>query len=328
MVELSTKYMGMDLRNPLIVASSGLVNSLEGVEKCAESGAGAVVLKSLFEEQIEADTKELMEHIWLNGHTEAFDYVRGMGMSLGPSDYLKLIEDVKKKVTIPVIASLNCVSAKWWVDYAKQIENTGADALELNISVMPSDPNRVSEEIEKQYYDIVEGVRRHINIPIAVKIGPFFTSIARMARELYRRGVSALVLFNRFYQLDIDVDSIKLVGGNPLSSPKEMNLPLRWIALLSGRIECDFAASTGVHNGIDAIKMILAGAKAVQICSTLYQNGVEQIGRVQKEMEDWMKGHNFESLSDFRGILSQEESDKSELYERLQYIKALSGKKD
>ncbi|TEU00996.1 MAG: dihydroorotate dehydrogenase-like protein [Candidatus Stahlbacteria bacterium] len=328
MVELSTKYMGMDLRNPLIVASSGLVNSLEGVEKCAESGAGAVVLKSLFEEQIEADTKELMEHIWLNGHTEAFDYVRGMGMSLGPSDYLKLIEDVKKKVTIPVIASLNCVSAKWWVDYAKQIENTGADALELNISVMPSDPNRVSEEIEKQYYDIVEGVRRHINIPIAVKIGPFFTSIARMARELYRRGVSALVLFNRFYQLDIDVDSIKLVGGNPLSSPKEMNLPLRWIALLSGRIECDFAASTGVHNGIDAIKMILAGAKAVQICSVLYQNGVEQIGRVQKEMEDWMKGHNFESLSDFRGILSQEESDKSELYERLQYIKALSGKKD
>jgi len=328
MVELSTKYMGMDLRNPLIVASSGLVNSLEGVEKCAESGAGAVVLKSLFEEQIEADTRELMEHIWLNGHTEAFDYVRGMGMSLGPSDYLKLIEDVKKKVTIPVIASLNCVSAKWWVDYAKQIENTGADALELNISVMPSDPNRVSEEIEKQYYDIVEGVRRHINIPIAVKIGPFFTSIARMARELYRRGVSALVLFNRFYQLDIDVDSIKLVGGNPLSSPKEMNLPLRWIALLSGRIECDFAASTGVHNGIDAIKMILAGAKAVQICSVLYQNGVEQIGRVQKEMEDWMKGHNFESLSDFRGILSQEESDKSELYERLQYIKALSGKKD
>lgn len=328
MVELSTKYMGMDLRNPLIVASSGLVNSLEGVEKCAESGAGAVVLKSLFEEQIEADTKELMEHIWLNGHTEAFDYVRGMGMSLGPSDYLKLIEDVKKKVTIPVIASLNCVSAKWWVDYAKQIENTGADALELNISVMPSDPNRVSEEIEKQYYDIVEGVRRHINIPIAVKIGPFFTSIARMARELYRRGVSALVLFNRFYQLDIDVDGIKLVGGNPLSSPKEMNLPLRWIALLSGRIECDFAASTGVHNGIDAIKMILAGAKAVQICSALYQNGVEQIGRVQKEMEDWMKGHNFESLSDFRGILSQEESDKSELYERLQYIKALSGKKD
>ena len=328
MVELSTKYMGMDLRNPLIVASSGLVSSLEGVEKCAESGAGAVVLKSLFEEQIEADTKELMEHIWLNGHTEAFDYVRGMGMSLGPSDYLKLIEDVKKKVTIPVIASLNCVSAKWWVDYAKQIENTGADALELNISVMPSDPNRVSEEIEKQYYDIVEGVRRHINIPIAVKIGPFFTSIARMARELYRRGVSALVLFNRFYQLDIDVDSIKLVGGNPLSSPKEMNLPLRWIALLSGRIECDFAASTGVHNGIDAIKMILAGAKAVQICSALYQNGVEQIGQVLQEMKDWMKGHNFESLSDFRGILSQGESDKSELYERLQYIKALSGKKD
>lgn len=328
MADLSTKYMGFELKNPIIVSSCNLVDNIEGVKKCTDAGAGAIVLKSLFEEQIDVDTKELIKNIWLNDHTEAFDYVRGMGMSLGPGDYLKLIEDVKKRVTIPVIASLNCVSAKWWVDYAKQIENTGADALELNISVMPSDPNRVSEEIEKQYYDIVEGVRRHVNIPIAVKIGPFFTSIARMARELYRRGVSALILFNRFYRLDIDVDSLKLMGGNPLSSPKEMNLSLRWIALLSGRIECDFASSTGVHNGIDAIKMILAGAKAVQICSTLYQNGVEQIGRVQKEMEDWMKGHNFKSLSDFRGILSQEESDKSELYERLQYIKALSGEKD
>jgi len=328
MVELSTKYMGMDLCNPIIVASSGLVNSLEGVEKCAESGAGAVVLKSLFEEQIEADTKELMEHIWLNGHTEAFDYVRGMSMGLGPDDYLRLIEEAKNSVDIPVIASLNCVSAKWWVDYAKQIELAGAEALELNISAMPSDPKRSCEEIEKRYYDIIETVTRHINIPISLKIGPYFTSIARVSRELYLRDVSALVLFNRFYRFDIDIEKLKVVSGNPLSSPEEINLPLRWIALLSGRIECDLAASTGVHDGIGAIKGILAGAKAIQICSTLYINGIEQIGRMLGEMEDWMKKHNFETLSDFRGKLSQKESDRPELYERLQYIKALSGIKD
>ena len=199
MVDLSTTYMGFELRNPFIVSSCDLVSNLDGVKKCEDAGAGAIVLKSLFEEQIEVETKELINNIWLNGHTEAFDYVRGMSMSLGSSDYLNLIEDSKKEVNIPIIASLNCVTAKWWVDYAKQIESAGADGLELNISAMPSDPNRVSEEIENRYVDIVEGVRRSINIPIAVKIGPFFTSIARIAHELYRSGVSALVLFNRFY---------------------------------------------------------------------------------------------------------------------------------
>jgi dihydroorotate dehydrogenase (fumarate) len=228
-------------------------------------------------------------------------------------------------VDIPIIASLNCISPKWWADYARQIEAAGADGLELNISMMPSDPTRRGDEIEQIYYRILEEVKARIDIPIAVKIGPHFTSVARVAIELCRRGASALVLFNRFYQLDIDIDDIKLIPGYKLSSPQEMSLPLRWIALLAGRVNCDLAASTGVHDGTGAIKQLLAGATAVQICSTLYLNSTDRIGLMQKEMENWMKQHDFESLDQMRGVLSQMQSDDAELYERLQYIKALVG---
>ncbi len=325
MVDLSTEYMGFTLTSPLIVASSGLVNTSEGVRRCADAGASAVVLKSLFEEQIQAETKDLEEHSWILGHPEAFEYVRGAGMSLGPRQYLKLIEEAKRTVSVPVIASLNCISPKWWASYAKQIVTAGADGLELNISVMPSDPDRSSEEIENLYFKILEEVKSRIEIPIAVKIGPYFTSVARMARELSRRGASALVLFNRFYQLDIDIEKLELSPGYRFSSPDEMSLPLRWIALLSGRISCDLAASTGVHDGTDVIKQLLAGASVVQLCSTLYVNGIEHIGKILQQIQVWMKKHGFESIKQIRGELSQTESDRPELYERLQYIKALVG---
>ncbi len=325
MVDLSTKYMGLALRNPLIVASSSLVNSSEGVRRCAEAGPGAVVLKSLFEEQIQAETEDLEQHCWILGHPEAFEYVRGVRMSLGPREYLKLVEEAKSMVSIPVIASLNCVSPKWWVSYAKQIVAAGADALELNISVMPSDPDRSSKEIEDLYFRIFEEVKSGIEIPIAVKIGPYFTSIARIAGEFSRRGASALVIFNRFYQLDIDIEKLELSPGYRFSSPEEMNLPLRWIALLAGRINCDLAASTGTHDGAGVIKQLLAGASVVQLCSTLYINGIEHIGRILKELETWMEKHGFDSVDQIRGKLSQTQSDRPELYERLQYIKALVG---
>lgn len=324
-MDLSTKYMGLHLRNPLIVASCSLVNSSEGVRRCADAGAGAIVLKSLFEEQIQAETEDLEQHSWLFGHPEAFEYVSKMGMALGPRKYLKLIEKAKSEVAIPIIASLNCISPKWWTDYAKQIAGAGADALELNISLMPSDPNRSSKDIEHLYFKIFEEVKWRIEIPIAVKIGPFFTSMARMANEFSRRGASALVLFNRFYQLDIDIEKLELSPGYRFSSPDEMNLTLRWIALLTGRVNCDLAASTGVHDGAGVIKQLLAGASTVQICSTLYLNGVEQIGRILRQMETWMKKHGFDSLDQIRGKLSQMQSDRPELYERLQYIKALVG---
>ncbi len=325
MIDLSTKYMGLDLRNPLIVASCSLAKTLDGVRHCANAGAGAVVLKSLFEEQIDAEVKDIEQYSLPSWRPEAFDYVRGMGMALGPREYLTLVEEAKKAVTIPVIASLNCISPKWWVEYAKQIVNAGADGLELNISMMPSEPERTGMEIENIYFRILEEVKAHINIPIAVKIGPYFTSMARIADELSKRGASALVLFNRFYQPNIDIEKLELAPGYSFSSPEEIGLSLRWIALLAGRVKCDMAASTGVHDGAGVIKQLLAGANAVQLCSTLYLNGIKQIGTILKEVEAWMKKHNFKSIDEFRGKLSQTQSDRPELYERIQYIKALVG---
>jgi dihydroorotate dehydrogenase (fumarate) len=317
--------MGLDMINPLMVASCSLVSTLEGVRRCADAGVGAIVLKSLFEEQIQAETEDLEQYSWMSGHTEAFEYISKMGMALGPREYLKLIEAAKSKVSVPIIASLNCISPKWWTGYAKQIAVGGADGLELNISAMPSDPGRTSGEIESLYLEILEGVRAEIDIPIAVKIGSHFSSIARIADELCRRGASSLVLFNRFYQLDIDIEKLKLAPGYGFSSPEEISVPLRWIALLSGRVKCDLAASTGVHDGAGVIKQLLAGAAVVQVCSTLYVNGLEQVGRMLKQLEEWLKGHDFESVDQIRGKMSQMESDRPELYERLQYIKALVG---
>jgi len=324
MANLSTSYMSIELKNPLIVSSCDLTGNIKNIKECEEAGAGAVVLKSLFEEQIETETKELINNIWLTNHTEAFEYVRGMSMANGPDMYLELISKAKNETSIPIIASLNCISPKWWIDYAKQIESSGADALELNISLLPSNLERSSEEIEQIYIDIIEAVIEEINLPIAVKIGAYFTSIAKMADKISNKGIAGLVLFNRFYQIDIDTKNIKLVEGNPLSSSNEMSTSLRWIALLSGRVPCDFAATTGIHTGSDVIKQLLAGAKAVEICSTLYRNGLEYIKDILDEIENWMNEHNYKNIGDFRGKLSKKESDNPELCDRLQYIKALN----
>jgi len=324
MANISTVYMGIELKNPLIVASCDLTSNIEQIKKCEAAGAGAVVLKSLFEEQIETETEELIDESWLPNHTEAFEYVRGMSMANGPSTYLDLISEAKKGTSIPIIASLNCVSPKWWIDYAKQLELSGADALELNISVLPSNLERSCEEIEKIYIDILEGVMEEIKLPVAVKIGPYFTSMSKILYDLSKKGVKGLVLFNRFYQLDIDIKNIKLTGGNPLSSPNEISNSLRWIALLSERIPCDFAATTGIHSGHDVIKQILAGAKAVEICSTLYKNGLDYIKNILEEIKSWMSKYDYENIEGFRGKLSKKEEERTELYDRLQYIKALN----
>lgn len=330
MIDLSTTYMGLELRNPIIVASCGLTGTPEGVVRCAEAGAGAVVLKSLFEEQIHAELDgfidDLEDHLWLSGHPEAFDYIQGMGMQLGPRQYLKLVEEAKRNVSIPIIASLNCISPRWWADYARQFEAAGADALELNIAVMPSDPERSNEDIEELYFGILEEVRKLVEIPIAVKIPPYFTSAGRMAEELCKRGVSALVLFNRLYNFDIDIDALKLISGARFSSPQEISTSLRWISLIAGNVDCDLASSTGVHDGAGAIKQLLAGASAVQICSTLYLNKMGQIGKMLSQMEEWMGRHGFDSVDQVVGKLSQKQSDRPELFERIQYVKALAGK--
>jgi len=325
MVDLSTKYMGLNLPNPLIVASCSLTKTLDSVRTCADAGVGAIVLKSLFEEQIEVEVKDIEEYLLPYWHPEAFDYVREMGMELGPSEYLKLVEEAKTSVSIPIIASLNCITPKWWIEYAKQIVDAGADGLELNIFIMPVDLQKTGNKIENTYYKILEEVKANIDIPIAVKIGPYFTSIAQVVNELSRRGASAVVLFNRFYQPNIDIEKLELAPGYHFSSPEEMGLSLRWIALLSGRVNCDLAASTGIHDGAGVIKQLLAGASVTQLCSTLYLNGLKQIGNILKEVEEWMKKHGYKSVDEIRAKLSQSESDRPELYERIQYIKSLVG---
>ncbi len=322
---LSTEYMGLTLKNPLVVASCSLTKKRDGVKKCAEAGAGAIVLKSLFEEQIDFEIKDMEKHLMPYWHPEALDYVQQMGMSFGPNEYLKLIEETKKAVPVPIIASLNCISPKWWITYAKQIVEAGADALELNIAIMPSDPNRTGTEIEDIYVKIVNEVKPHISIPFAVKIGPYFSSLAHLANRLSREGAAALVLFNRFYQPNIDTENLILAPGYNFSSPEDMGLSLRWIALLSGSIGCDLAASTGIHDGEGVIKQLLAGATVAQLCSTLYLNGLQQIGKILDELSTWMENKGFQSIKEFHGKLSQSESDKPELYERVQYIKALVG---
>jgi len=317
--------MGLTLPNPIIAGSCSLHKTAEGVKRSADAGAGAVVLKSLFEEELEVETSALREGSSFFGHTEAYEYVNKLAMKLGPRDYLALIEKCKKAVSVPVIASLNCVSAKWWVDYASQMEAAGADALEINAAIMPTNPEKTSEEIEKVYYDVVESLREKVSVPFAIKIGPYFTSLSRFASGLAARGASGLVLFNRFYQFDIDPEKMEIAPGYRFSSPDEIHLPLRWIAILAGRVGCDLAASTGVHDAAGAVKQLLAGAAAVQVCSTLYLHRQSRIGALLDGLKEWMQTHGFCTLDEFRGKLSREASADREAYERLQYIKVFVG---
>jgi dihydroorotate dehydrogenase (fumarate) len=325
MADLATTYMGINLRNPLIVASSSLVKSLDDIKQAEANGAGAVVLKSLFEEQIFPETDDLNQQSDTGWHSESFDYIYETKMDMGEREYLALISNAKKTVSIPVFASINCHSLKGWMEYAHKLENAGADGLELNISLMQGDPDKSGKANEEHYLKIIKEVKKHVHVPIAVKVGPYFSSMAKMAAELALRGASALVLFNRFYQFDIDIDHLKITGGNQYSTSSEIHIPLRWIALLAGKIQCDLAASTGIHTSIDVIKFILAGASVIQLCSVLYQQGFQHIRKLLDETNQWMDDHDFNSLDLIRGMLSQAKSEQPEGYERLQYVKALVG---
>ena len=324
-MDLSTTYMGLKLKNPVIVASSGLSKSVDGIRKLADAGAGAIVIKSLFEEQIMAETNEIEKYIDLGSHTEALDYIRNYGNQHSADEYLNLIKEAKKVVSIPIIASLNCISSKGWVEYAKKLEKSGADGLELNIAFTTNDPKTDSKNVESLYFDIVDEITKQISIPVAIKLGSYFSSLSHFTQGLSWRGVKGIVLFNRFFQMDFDIDKMELVSGSRFSSPNEISLPLYWISLLSSTIECDFSASTGIHDGEGAIKLLLAGAQTVQLCTTLYQNKLTRIGEILEDIEVWMKKYNFESLNSFRGKLSRNESDHPEKFDRLQYIKAIVG---
>lgn len=325
MVNLTTKYMGLALKNPIIVSSCSLTHSAEGVQRCEDAGASAVVLKSLFEEQINSDVKALADSSVPSFHTEEWDYIQRMGLDMNADEYLKIIEQSKAKADIPVIASLNCISTDRWSEFAKNIETVGADALELNIAVMPGQFDENPDKIENHICNIVSNVKEKINIPVAVKLGPYFTSMPRVAKRVRKAGASALVLFNRFYQTDIDINKMSHDSKNKYSTPAEMSNTLRWISLLYQQIGCSLVGNTGIHDGEAVIKQLLVGARAVEICSTLFINGMGQIQLMLNDLEKWMEEKGYETVNDFRGKMSHKNSKQPEYFERQQYIRALVG---
>lgn len=326
MISLETNYLGLTLKSPLIVGSSGLTKSVKNIIDFEKQGAGAVVLKSLFEEQILNEvnsTMSLSEKSYQ--YPEALDYISNFSRENSIADYLKLIRDCKDAVSIPVIASINCATASEWIEYAGKIQEAGADALELNIFIMPSDPERTSVQNEKIYFDILEGVLEQVSIPVAVKLSSQFAGLAETTRKLSWAGAKGLVLFNRFYSSDIDIDNFTVSSTNIYSTPDEIYTPLRWIALLSENLQCDVAASTGVHDAEGLIKMLLAGAKAVEVVSTVYKHGHGRIAEMIGGLEAWMKKHDFKQPSDFIGKTSYKKADNPVAYERVQFMKHYAG---
>lgn len=325
MKDLSTTYLGLDLKNPLIVGSCGFTNSVEKIGKLAESGAGAIVLKSLFEEQILADLSANLES-YSTDYPGATDYVREYTRGNEVDTYLKLIAGAKKKVDVPVIASINCVSAKEWTSFAKSVENEGADAIELNVSLLPSNPKVTSEQNEQQYVDIVSSVSEMVSIPVALKMSHYSASLANLIQKLsWTDKIAGFVLFNRFYSPDIDINKMVVKSSELLSTPAEGTLPLRWIALLSGIVEKDLVASTGVHDSEGVVKLLLAGATAVQVVSTIYKNGMGQLGTILEGLESWMDEKSYNTLKDFRGQLSFDKVEDPAVYERTQFMKYYGG---
>jgi len=318
--------MGLELDNPIIVSSSGLTSSVDGVRRCAEAGAGAVVLKSIFEEQIAAEVDGLVRagagEAW---HPEAEEYITRYGREDAVRAYLELIAAAKREVSIPVIASIHCVSAGAWTDFARRAEQAGADGLELNVFVLPSDPRRDGAANEQVCFDVAREVKRKVSIPVSLKIGSHFSALAQTVVKLSRTGLAGLVLFNRFFRIDFDIENLSLVPAEIFSTPEETVVPLRWISILSGQVGCDLAAATGIHDGAAVVKHLLAGAAAVQVCSALYRHDPEYLQVMLGQVRGWMERHEFSTLREFRGRMSSKASDNPAAYERVQFMKATAG---
>jgi dihydroorotate dehydrogenase (fumarate) len=318
--------MGLRLKNPLIAGSSGLTGTLKGLQDLQEGGVSAVVLKSIFEEEIAAEYASTLSEAKGKGMSlESYDYydyqVRGERVDA----YVDLIRQAKKSLSLPVIASINCTYSHEWAPFAREVESAGADGLELNMFFLPSDIKRASEEREKEYFLIIERVLQQVHIPVALKISSSFSTLAQMVGRLSRTGVAALVLFNRFYSIDFDIEAMTVTESNTLSTPAELAGPLRWVALLSRRVGCDLAASTGVHDGAGLVKLLLAGAQAVQSVSSFYIRGPGHAAAMLKALGEWMERHGFATIADFRGKLSQAESEDPAVYERVQFMKHYAG---
>ncbi|MFV1980759.1 MAG: dihydroorotate dehydrogenase-like protein [Rhodothermia bacterium] len=325
-MDLSTTYMGLELSSPLVPSASPLARKVQNIQWMEDEGAAAVVLHSLFEEQI-VDESEMLDHFLSYGEestAEALSYYPDPGSySTGPDEYLELVRAASKTVDIPIIGSLNGVSTGGWTDYAKLIQEAGAKALELNIYYIPTDPEMDSGMVEQMYVDVVSAVCRSVSIPVAVKIGPFFSSPVNMARKMVGAGVSALVLFNRFYQPDFDLDNLEVVPHLVLSTSDELRLPLRWIAIMYGKVCTDFALTGGIHTPTDALKAIMAGANVAMMTSALLNNGIEHISETLSGMWSWMEEHEYESIGQMRGSMSQRNVAQPAAFERANYMKVL-----
>ena len=328
MTNLTTTYLGLKLKNPIIAASSGLTNSIEDIKEFEQKGAAAIVLKSIFEEEIRREFEKDMNSMQMDSflYPETMDYYDNFTEDDSLTNYLKLIRDAKQAVSIPIIASINCVSAEKWPYYAETLQDAGADALELNIFVMPTDFSKTSKENEKVYFDVIKEIKKYVKIPVSLKISYYSSNLGSFIQRLSNTDVDGLVLFNRFYSPDIDINNMDILSTNVTSTPSELPISLRWIGIMHNRVGCDLAASTGIHDGSALIKQLLAGANAVQIASAFYKNGKGIIEKMISDLTQWMEDKGFEKLDDFRGKLSQDKSQNPAAYERMQFMKYFSGK--
>lgn len=338
-MDLSTTYLGLKLKNPIIAGSSGLTGTVKGVRKLADNGVAAVVLKSLFQEEIYFESDDMIAKFKKENPDAAyFDYdgkknpIEFYGYKVREDNlnrYTTLIKECKEAVFIPVIASVNCFyDSLEWVSFAREIQNAGADALELNMFFPPSDFTENRQNKEKIYFDTIGKITQHVSIPVSMKISHYFTDLGPMIKKLSQTGISGLVLFNRFFSPDFDIQTLSVKPSFVFSSPAELAMPLRWIAIMSSKVDCDLAASTGIHDAEAVIKQLLAGADAVQVVSAFYKHGIKCLPDMIEGLKSWMNAHQFKSIADFKGKLAQEKSENPKLYERAQFMKYFAGKEN
>ena len=326
-MKLATTYLGFKLRTPLVPSASPLSEDLDNIKRMEDAGASAVVFHSLFEEQLRPG-KHTLRRASGNGGEFSSDALTDLSdepeFKVDPEAYVNHIAKAKAAVRIPIIGSLNGSTFGGWQRYARQIEQAGADALELNIYTVPTDPDRTADDIETDYLTIVASIKGLLKIPVAVKLSPYFTNLSRFARRLDQNGANALVLFNRFYQPDIELETLEVSPNLLLSTPMAMRLPMHWIALLYGRIGANLAATSGIHHGVDALKLLMAGADVTMLCSVLLRRGIDHIRVIEREMREWIEEHEYESVEQIKGIMSQKNCPDPTAFERVQYTRALS----
>ena len=326
-MDLTTKYLGLTLRNPLVAAASPLSEDLDKIRKLEDAGASAIVLESLFEEQIDVESYELDRHLsgGAESFAEALSYFPDLSCyNTGPDGYLEQIAKAKAAVKIPIVASLNGVSSGGWIRYAKKMEQAGADALELNIYTIPTDPTATSDQVEQAYVTLVSDVASGLGIPVAVKLAPYFSALANLSGRLVEAGAKGLVFFNRFYQPDFDLEALEVLPSLKLSTQYELLLRLHWVAILSGRVKTDFAITGGVHTAQDVLKSMMAGAQVVEIASAILKNGIGYLKTIENDLIAWMVEHEYESIQQMQGSMSQRSVANPNAFLRANYLKVLS----